>query len=119
MLELFITSDLDESGMVLDFTFFNYLNDFIQRFIDHKFILDINDPLFDSITGVNGLDWSKCLVYCTITEIDGKIELVPTDEEQSLFQNSIDIVKNLAMNINRASYSLILFRLQKIYVIGL
>lgn len=87
MLELFITSDLDESGMVLDFTFFNYLNDFIQRFIDHKFILDINDPLFDSITGVtrNRLDWSKCLVYYTITEIDGKIELVSTDKEKSLF----------------------------------
>jgi 6-pyruvoyltetrahydropterin/6-carboxytetrahydropterin synthase len=87
MLELFITSDLDESGMVLDFTFFNYLNDFIQRFIDHKFILDINDPLFDSITGVtnNRLDWSKCLVYYTITEMDGKIELVSTDKEKSLF----------------------------------
>lgn len=85
MLELFITSDLDESGMVLDFTFFNYLNDFIQRFIDHKFILDINDPLFDSITGVNKLDCSKCLVYYTITEIDGKIELVSTDKEKSLF----------------------------------
>ena len=87
MLEIFITSDLDESGMVLDFTFFNYLNDFIQRFIDHKFILDINDPLFDSITGVtsNRLDWSKCLVYYTIAEIDGKIELVSTDKEKSLF----------------------------------
>lgn len=100
MLEIFITSDLDESGMVLDFTFFNYLNDFIQRFIDHKFILDINDPLFDSITGVtskkidshfeiveinNRLDWSKCLVHYTITEIDGKIELVSTDKEKSLF----------------------------------
>jgi 6-pyruvoyltetrahydropterin/6-carboxytetrahydropterin synthase len=86
MLEIFITSDLDESGMVLDFTFFNYLNDFIQRFIDHKFILDINDPLFDSITGVNNrLDWSRCLVYYTITEIDGKIELVSTDKEKSLF----------------------------------
>lgn len=86
MLEIFITSDLDESGMVLDFTFFNYLNDFIQRFIDHKFILDINDPLFDSITGVTSkLDWSKCLVYYTITEIDGKIELVSTDKEKSLF----------------------------------
>lgn len=86
MLELFITSDLDESGMVLDFTFFNYLNDFIQRFIDHKFILDINDPLFDSITGVNNrLDWSRCLVYYTITEIDGKIELVSTDKEKFLF----------------------------------
>ena len=87
MLELFITSDLDESGMVLDFTFFNYLNDFIQRFIDHRFILDINDPLFDSITGVTSkkTDWSKCLVYYTITEIDGKIELVSTDKEKSLF----------------------------------
>lgn len=86
MLEIFITSDLDESGMVIDFTFFNYLNDFIQRFIDHKFILDINDPLFDSITGVSKkIDWSKCLVYYTITEIDGKIELVSTDKENSLF----------------------------------
>jgi 6-pyruvoyltetrahydropterin/6-carboxytetrahydropterin synthase len=88
VLELFITSDLDESGMVLDFTFFNYLNDFIQRFIDHKFILDINDPLFESITGVtNNRDWSKCLVYYTITEIDGKLELIATDKEKSLFSN--------------------------------
>ena len=85
MLELFITSDLDESGMVLDFTFFNYLNDFIQRFIDHRFILDINDPLFDSITGVTSKKIAKCLVYYTITVIDGKIELVSTDKENSLF----------------------------------
>jgi 6-pyruvoyltetrahydropterin/6-carboxytetrahydropterin synthase len=88
VLELFITSDLDESGMVLDFAFFNYLNDFIQRFIDHKFILDINDPLFESITGgINDrLDCrSKCLVYCTITEMNGKIELISTDKEKSLF----------------------------------
>jgi 6-pyruvoyltetrahydropterin/6-carboxytetrahydropterin synthase len=88
VLELFVTSDLDESGMVLDFTFFNYLNDFIQRFIDHRFILDINDPLFASITGVinNRLDCrSKCLVHYTITEMDGKIELTSTDKEKSLF----------------------------------
>ena len=87
MLELFITSDLDESGMVLDFTFFNYLNDFIQRFIDHRFILDKNDPLFEAITGVtnNRLDWSKCLVYYTITAVDGKLELISTDKQKSLF----------------------------------
>lgn len=43
--------ELDQSSMVTDFKHLNWFKKFIDDFIDHKFIIDINDPLFKTITG--------------------------------------------------------------------
>ena len=84
--------------------------------------LDINDPLFESITGVinNRLNCrSKCLVYYTITEMDGKLELISTDKEKSLFSKFNRYYEEFN-NEHKQSFIIVdLFRLQKIYVIGL
>lgn len=54
VLEVFLTKELEKDDcMVLDFTFFNYLNELVQSYLDHKFMIDYNDPLFEEITGVS------------------------------------------------------------------
>lgn len=48
-------SKLNKQGMVVDFTWLGWLKDFIDEYIDHKFILDLNDPWFDNIvSGYHG-----------------------------------------------------------------
>jgi 6-pyruvoyltetrahydropterin/6-carboxytetrahydropterin synthase len=42
---------LDQSSMVTDFKNLNFMKQFVDDVLDHKFMLDINDPLFDRITG--------------------------------------------------------------------
>jgi 6-pyruvoyltetrahydropterin/6-carboxytetrahydropterin synthase len=41
------SSRLNEQGMVLDFKNLNWVKQWLDKVIDHKFILDINDPLFE------------------------------------------------------------------------
>lgn len=42
------SDELDKQGMVTDFKHLNWFKEFIDRVIDHKFIIDINDPLLKS-----------------------------------------------------------------------
>ena len=44
---------LDQSSMVTDFKNLNFMKQFVDDVLDHKFMIDINDPNFELITGVN------------------------------------------------------------------
>ena len=49
---LFITSDhLDKTGMVTDFRHTEWLKKWIDKYIDHQFIIDRNDPLYPMLVG--------------------------------------------------------------------
>jgi len=50
-IKVFLGADqLDQSSMVTDFKNLNFMKQFVDNVLDHKFIIDINDPLFPMIT---------------------------------------------------------------------
>ena len=45
------TGNLDPTGMVTDFRHLEWLKKWINTYIDHQFVLDKNDPLYNQIVG--------------------------------------------------------------------
>lgn len=43
---------LDHSAMVTDFNNLNFMKKFLDSYVDHKFIIDYNDPLYLAMVGV-------------------------------------------------------------------
>lgn len=53
-IKVFLGADqLDQSQMVTDFKNLNFMKEFVDNVLDHKFMIDINDPNFEIITGVS------------------------------------------------------------------
>jgi len=46
---VYLSSDRLQSSMVTDFNHLNWFKQFIDDVIDHKFLIDINDPLFKTM----------------------------------------------------------------------
>lgn len=40
-----MSGNVDSSGMIIDFTHLSYIKKWIDNMIDHRFLIDINDPL--------------------------------------------------------------------------
>jgi len=47
--------ELDPQGMVTDFLHLSWLKKFFDETVDHKFIIDRNDPLFDMMVGTDAI----------------------------------------------------------------
>ena len=63
-MQVYLTADkLDATGMVTDFRHLEWLKKWINEHIDHQFIIDRNDPLFDQIVGQD-----KVLVPVHVTD---------------------------------------------------
>ena len=55
-MQVFLTApQLDKTGMVTDFRHLEWLKKWINTYIDHQFIVDKNDPLYNKIIGDRGL----------------------------------------------------------------
>lgn len=53
-IKVFLGADvLDQSQMVTDFKNLNFMKEFVDNVLDHKFMIDINDPNFEIITSVS------------------------------------------------------------------
>ena len=59
-------NELDNQGMILDFKNLNFMKVFFDEKLDHKFMLDINDPLFCQITNSN-LDFTELTNFTNFT----------------------------------------------------
>lgn len=46
---IYLESDELKNGMVTDFKHLNWFKAFIDKYLDHKFILDLNDPLYPTL----------------------------------------------------------------------
>lgn len=46
---VYLEAEKLENGMVTDFKHLNWFKHFIDNVLDHKFILDINDPLYSTL----------------------------------------------------------------------
>lgn len=56
-IKVFLAADkLDHSEMVTDFKNLNFMKQFVDDVLDHRFMIDINDPNFTRITGVDRID---------------------------------------------------------------
>ena len=52
---------LNEQGMVTDFKHLGWAKQFFDEYVDHKFLIDINDPLFERMLGISkGADFDYC-----------------------------------------------------------
>lgn len=49
LVHVFLEANKLERGMVTDFKHLGWLKDFLDRTLDHKFIIDYNDPMFDAM----------------------------------------------------------------------
>lgn len=70
-IKVFLGADtLDQSAMVTDFKNLNFMKEFVDNVLDHKFMIDVNDPLFEKITGIAfkgkypPMDWSNLGEIC-------------------------------------------------------
>ena len=53
-IKVFLGADtLDQSAMVTDFKNINFMKVFVDDVLDHKFMIDINDPNFEIITNIH------------------------------------------------------------------
>lgn len=52
-IKVFLGADtLDQSAMVTDFKNLNFMKQFLDDELDHKFMIDVSDPLFERITNL-------------------------------------------------------------------
>lgn len=51
-MQVFLTATtLDKTGMVTDFRHLEWLKKWINKYIDHQFVIDRNDPLYNRLVG--------------------------------------------------------------------
>lgn len=75
-------SDLNKQGMVTDFLHLNWFKKFLDDTLDHKFIIDKNDPLFEKMISVNNIENTQLeKVPLKIKSISGKYySIIDTDK---------------------------------------
>lgn len=62
------SKNLNDQGMVVDFKMLNWFKKWLDDTLDHKFIMDINDPLIEQELSVYGKEYELALINTTPKE---------------------------------------------------
>ena len=109
------------NNMVQDFKHLNWFKDFIDTVVDHKFIIDRNDPMFEVVTGkkladiryteyqgatFGYLELGNDLLHNEILESFVIVDFVPTSEELSKWFFTIveERMKPLGVKVSSISF---------------
>jgi 6-pyruvoyltetrahydropterin/6-carboxytetrahydropterin synthase len=74
-----VGDDLNPQGMVTDFLHLSWLKKFFDVSVDHKFILDMNDPLFENLVHYKLADLPYSSIMVPDTDHVAGIILSPLD----------------------------------------
>lgn len=99
-IKVFLGADeLDQSQMVTDFKNLNFMKEFVDNVLDHKFMIDVNDPHLEMITATP---------YENVWEFDDFTNLGKfkphEDEEIQLHRNSFVLVHFVPTSENICKY---------------
>lgn len=99
-IKVFLGADeLDQSSMVTDFKNLNFMKKFVDDVLDHKFMIDVNDPNFDIITGTQPPLLANFKNFLNL----GKLE-PSSNESLQLHRNSFVLVDFVPTSENICRY---------------
>lgn len=97
--------NLDQTGMVTDFRHLEWLKKWINENVDHQFIIDAHDPLFDSIVGKDKV-LNEVLVPGTDHAAGWKVDLsnIPVNTPEYEYYEGFFIVDFVPTSENLSSW---------------
>lgn len=97
-IKVFLGADqLDQSQMVTDFKNMNFVKEFVDDVLDHKFMIDVNDPNFELITGMTPPQIE--VNFTNLTEVASS-----DNEDVQLHRNSFVLVNFVPTSENICKY---------------
>lgn len=99
-IEVHLTSDTLVRGMVVDFNELRVIKEFIDLYVDHRFIMDVTDPLFQSLVEKYSLS-SSDFIGTVAGLVVKELELNKVDKE---FMDSFVLVPFEPTSENLASW---------------
>lgn len=103
-IKVFLGSDsLDQSEMVTDFKNLNFMKQFVDDVLDHKFMIDINDPNFQLITTVEYPDYARS-TFENFKNLGLDATWHGTDDNRQLHLNSFVLVDFVPTSENICKY---------------
>lgn len=99
-IKVFLGADkLDDSSMVTDFKNLNFMKRFVDDVLDHKFMIDINDPNFEIITGIHPSVVSNATNFSNLTDF-----IKDEDPDKLLHHTSFVLVDFVPTSENICKY---------------
>jgi len=102
-IKVFLGADwLDQSQMVTDFKNLNFMKEFVDNVLDHKFMIDVNDPNFELITSVHtSIKFSEIKDFTNLGEL---LKDTGVTEDRLLHLNSFVLVNFVPTSENICKY---------------